>query len=429
MIRSLQLLLLTFFSVLLNQVADAQGYCTTPEVSINVTGEEAFNEYVEVFKLEGGALNKDVKIIPTVIHIIYRNAADSTKMSMTRITNVINQCNTQLRRLNADTFNTRVEFKNVAADCQIQVCLVTKKPDQSTFNGVIYHHQPDWNTPSDYSNFVSNNLLDRSKYLNVFITPEEHNGSAVLPWEANNTKDGFYVGSELFGVYEPDMQNWGIQGTTFTHELAHYLGVYHTFHASAFYAYQCELAHDPTIGDKCADTPLEWDWPFSGDQCNDGIRPCNDTTQTLQTQTENYMYYNKDSCTNMLSMDQRARMRACLYDLRSNLVSPENATFTGISCEPILSVEDPAENNSSLDKAINIYPNPASNRINCQFLNQYSESTIWIYDMLGGIKDVVEMRDGQEEVQIDISDYSPGVYITIVKIDKQIVGKQKFVKQ
>ncbi|MFC2107730.1 zinc-dependent metalloprotease [Bacteroidota bacterium] len=429
--KTVLFLLPAIFFIFLNQTTNAQAYCRTPDVSINLVGEQEFNEYVELFKQEGGSQNKDVKYIPTVIHIIYRNAADSIKMSMTRIVNVINQCNIQMRRLNADTANTRIEFKHLAVDSHIQVCLATKKPNQSTFSGVMHYYMPNWDRATDYALFVANNMLDRTKYLNVFVTPEEEYGGAVFPWDATETSDGFFIGSDLFGVYEPDMADWGIEGTTFTHELIHYLGVYHTNHDSQGLYNQCEWDNDSLFGDRCGDTPFEWDDEVSADRCDEGHRECFNTTPHtwLLTQTENYMFYNKDSCTNMISNNQRSRMRASLSDLRAELVSLENNNFTGIACANILSVNDPAPNEPALDKAINIYPNPAKNHIQCQFQIPNSKSSIWIYDMFGGLENIVDVPQGKGEVQIDVSNYASGIYIAVLKSEKDVVGKKRFIKQ
>lgn len=386
----------------------SQTWCNTPEVSIQSAEEDDFNNYVIQYKQNGGHLNTDVKKIPTVIHIIYRNNSDSIKMSSIRINNVINKCNEQLRRLNDDAIQTRPMFKSIAADCHIQVCLATKKPNGNSFDGVVYYHKPSWNTFTDYNAFVGANMFDRTKYLNVFVTPDEEAGSAVFPWDANDSIDGFHIGSKLFGVYEPDMEDWGKEGTTFVHELAHYLGVYHTFHNSNFYLSQCEYVNDSTIGDRCGDTPLDWDFPSSGNQCNDGVRNCDIPGNFIVAQTENYMYYNMDSCTNMFSKDQRARMRACLDSLRSSLVSSSNLTFTGVQCETLLSI-----NHLTSDESIKIFPNPAKDDITVIRHDKHVNSEILIFDISGKI--VSKNKLSVDIHTLSIRNLNPGVYFMVIK--------------
>src|SRR5213080_1888736 len=91
----------SFILVLAVQKSYSQAIgCQTPEESINSEGEFAFNRYVVKFKEQGKHLNTDLKIIPVIIHVIYRNGADRQRISMARIVGQIDATNKQLRRLN-----------------------------------------------------------------------------------------------------------------------------------------------------------------------------------------------------------------------------------------------------------------------------------------------------------------------------------------
>jgi len=141
--------------------------CQTPDASINADGQNAFNQYVIKFKKQGKHFNSDLKIIPVVIHVIYRNSADRQQITMARIQSQFDATNKQLRRLNANADETRKIFLPVAADCNIQVCLATRKPDRSNFSGVIYHHYPDYNQLRDLDAIRAVTILDPDRYLNV----------------------------------------------------------------------------------------------------------------------------------------------------------------------------------------------------------------------------------------------------------------------
>src|SRR3954469_8704442 len=143
--------------------------CQTPEASINSTGEPAFNDYVVKFKKQGKHLNTGLKIIPVVIHVIYRNNADRQQITMARIQSQFDATNKQLRRLNANADETRKIFLPVAADCNIQVCLATRKPDRSSFNGVVYHHYPNYVQLRDIDAIRAATILDPDRYLNVWV--------------------------------------------------------------------------------------------------------------------------------------------------------------------------------------------------------------------------------------------------------------------
>ena len=152
-----------------------------------------------------------------------------------------------------------------------------------------------------------------------------------MPWDKTASRDGFWIGEEWFGTTGANLSYFMNGGTTFTHETAHYLGVWHSNHDGSIYAGACDRLFDGSISDFCADTPLDWQFKDGiAPECENGRR--NECGRYI-TQTENFMYYNPDSCTNMFSRDQRARMRACLSGLRARLASASNLAFTGVNCD------------------------------------------------------------------------------------------------
>lgn len=394
---ALSILAFTLFVLTWNTYA--QKACQTPEVSVHSDAEFAFNQYVINFKNTNGHLNTDLKTITVVIHVVYRNTADSLQISMTRVQGQLEATNKELRRLNTNAIRTRPVFLPVAADCNLQVRLATEKPDGSPMNGVLYHHYPQF-VSTDLTTVIANTLVDPDRYVNVWVVPNAEGGAATFPWEKTPTNDGFWVGARWFGTTGSNLSDFMNGGTTFTHELAHYLGVYHTFHNSSPYLGRCELAHDGSIGDQCADTPLDWNLPLSAEQCDTGVRFC-DTSPDLIAQTENYMYYNQDSCTNMFSNDQRARMRACLDSLRAGLVSAARL---------------------SLEK-ITIYPNPAQDLITLRYDDlKISSMTIQIYNVLAQkLKEVQSTKAIQE---LTLNFIPAGVYYLKITVDDTSVTKR-----
>lgn len=389
----------------------AQHWCAISEVSFNSAEEDAFNDYVIAFEQNGGHLNTDVKTIPVVVHVVYNNTNDSVTMNFTRIQKTIDQANLYLNRQNTDTINTHPSFKPLAKSTQIQLCLATKKPDGSSFNGVVY-------TPL----FHETQLFDVKKYLNVIVDPNISAASASFPWELNSSiVDGVFIGYAFFGYLDPGMDDAGKEGKIFVHEIGHYLGLYHTFHEGFQYLGDCSVINDPTIGDRCADTPLDWSFfPIPGDTCDSPIRYCQNG-DSIRAQVENYMHYNRDECLNMFSNDQRTRMRACLDSIRANLVTPENLTFTGVVCNPVLSIS-----NAEFESSIKIYPNPTHNVFYIENKTDIAIRKINVYNQVGQL--VTSINSNHATLKIDLSPFNAGIYfLEIEAINQKIV--QKIIKQ
>jgi hypothetical protein len=427
-------LILVFTMVLSNPKSYSQTIiCKTGAANINAVGENAFNSYVVKFKKQGKHLNTDLKMIPVVIHVIYRNKADSLKMSMARIQGQIDATNRQLRRLNANADETRPIFLPVAADCNIQVCLATVKPDRSAFNGVIYHKYPGFVESRDLATVRAATVLDPDRYLNVWVTPNSQFAAAVFPWQRTSKLDGFYIGSLVFGVTGSDLQPENTLGVTFTHELSHYLGVLHTFDQSRGYQYQCDRIYDGSVGDFCSDTPLDWELPLFMNSCNDGERFCvnNDPEDSFFVQSENYMYYAFDSCLNMFSKDQRARMRACLDQLRKQLTLPSNLKRTGVNCTDIrgncttcatpfassAGNDDLQANQLAAEKKITIFPNPTNGiiRIGYNDLPVKRNMIITVYDETG--QKLKEVHSKTAINELNLGAVPEGTYYIRITID------------
>jgi hypothetical protein len=412
--------------------------CQTPEASINSTGEPAFNDYVVKFKKQGKHLNTDLKIIPVVIHVIYRNNADRQQITMARIQGQIDATNEQLRRLNANAKETREIFLPVAADCDIQICLATRKPDRSSFDGVIYHKYPHFNI-ADLTAIRAATTLDAERYLNVWVLPDDSTGSAVFPWQKTDKLDGFYVGSKIFGITGADLQPLNDLGVTFTHELAHYLGVLHTFDAGTGLIGRCDLIHNPSVGDFCGDTPLDWMEGPGYNECNDGKRDCFEDGHEYSffVQSENYMYYAFDSCLNMFSKDQRARMRACLNKLRSKLTLPSTQKFTGVNCKdlrgncnscstPFVTSEgsnDLQADKLATEKKVIIFPNPTNGIVRILYHNLpvKKDLSITVYSELG--QKLREVHSHTAINELNLASFPQGMYYIRITIDDVSITK------
>ena len=405
--------------IIMANAASAQFVCETQTSAKATNEEEAFNAFVFEFRDQGGHYNTDILYLPTVVHVIMKSPNDS--ISLDRVIAQIKQTNKHLRRLNPDTVNTRDMFKPVAADTHIELCLATIKPDGEAFDGVTWHLIPDFDQDMTFE-VMESTIFDPDKYFNVWARPIPEAAFGVFPWMKTPVYDGIVVAHEMIGINlggdDPDMQG----GKVFTHEVGHYLGLYHTFHNAWSVVGECDTFDCDTVTDRCCDTPIHWNvYIAPGNDCYFNVITCPNDSM-IYPQTENYMFYNPDECLNMFSLDQRIRMRATLSSIRAELCSPENLQATGADCDFPTIIRPPQKSDQ-----IRIYPNPAREYIHIEYGQTYpgNQAThITIYDRFGN---EVLKRSDIDITHLDLKGLASGFYIIKIKNDHaQFI--EKFIK-
>ena len=231
-------------------------------------------------------------VIPVVFHVIRRT--DGTG----QVSDALIQ--TQIDVLNEDFLaygagapgtNTRIRF---------------------TLAGVTRTNNNTWyDDDGTYYNTLS---WDPTHYLNIYTnTASGYLGYAYIP------SGGGLVGSLVDRVvcYWPTIGRPGPYGDpydlgrTATHEVGHYLGLYHTFDGGCAGTFGCYQN-----GDLICDTSPEDGPNFS---------PCTRTTCGDLDPTHNYMDYSDDVCMNQFTLDQAHRMRCTLDNIRVDLPSTSPA--------------------------------------------------------------------------------------------------------
>lgn len=74
-----------------------------------------------------------------------------------------------------------------------------------------------------------------------------------------------------------------------------------------------------------------------------------------------------------------------------------------------------------------LFPNPAQSEINCQQLSPYQQSLMLIYDIYGAKQQEIFIQKGKKEIRIDVSSYPSGIYIAVLKSEREILDRKKFV--
>ena len=106
-------------------------------------------------------------------------------------------------------------------------------------------------------------------------------------------------------------------------------------------------------------------------------------------------------------------------------------TITQDSCDIIVGVEElePLIQDDMPEASLRLYPNPASNLINCRFSNIDSQSTIAIYNIWGRQTNMLIKTKGKEELQIDVSNWPSGIYFAVLQSENKVLDRKKFVVQ
>ncbi|MCU0417005.1 MAG: M43 family zinc metalloprotease [Cytophagaceae bacterium] len=262
----------------------------------------------------------DTIIIPVVVHVIHNNNAgviggvNNPNITDAQIYSQIDVLNNDFMRLNADTNNTPNSYTGIAGKARIQFCLATTDPNGNATTGInrIYN-------PKSFYQITDNNLLKSlsywpsSDYLNIWVCnlrgPTSITlllGYATVPGgglpglEVNDppaTDDGVVINYRTFGTTGPLIPEFNL-GRTTTHEVGHWLGLFHTW--GAFDLASCSET------DYCDDTPF-----CSGRFTSSVSAGCPSPTDCSEPRMiQNYMDYSMDACTNLFTVDQIERMRS-----------------------------------------------------------------------------------------------------------------------
>jgi hypothetical protein len=248
-------------------------------------------------------------VIPVVVHVVYNTPTEN--ISDEQILSQIDVLNEDYNRLNADASKTPEGFLPVAGSMPVQFCLAAYDPDGNPTSGIT-------RTQTTITDFGLDDKMKSSAtggadpwpakhYLNIWTCDLSDNvlGYATLPYDfPPPDNDGVVIRYNVFGrtgVLSPSYN----RGRTCTHEVGHWLGLFHTFEGGC------------TDGDHCDDTPKEKEPvyncpPFPNISCNNG--PDGDMYM-------NYMDYTNDVCMNLFTVCQCSIMTATLEDpsLRASL--------------------------------------------------------------------------------------------------------------
>jgi hypothetical protein len=318
-------------------------------------GSKAYEDLIKrQIEINKATVNKAqgavVYTIPVVVHVLHNGEAVGVgpNISEAQVLSQIQVMNEDFRRMAGTRgFNTNP----VGADVEIEFCLVKQTPDGCPTNGIdrVNISQNGINETSlpdalaQMDALKPSSIWDASKYMNMWSVAF-NGGSGILGYaqfpEGAASTDGVVSDYRYFGsdddpsVTLPAPFNLG---RTMTHEVGHYLGLFHPFQGGC------------TGGDLVDDTPPVAT-PNYG--CPTGTDSCVSAGLDM---IENYMEYTDDSCMNVFTNDQKTRVIATMTGATNR-----PSTLTSNVCDALASVNDDGsidiEQFSVIDCTVNFAP-------------------------------------------------------------------------
>lgn len=300
----------------------AQSHCYTNEklLELSVKDPVAYqkiiadkNQYPDL--LSRAKTNEDIYTIPVVVHVVYHT--ESENISDETINEQIVVLNRDFMRLNEDTVNTPGAFKGIAANCNIQFCLASFDPNGDTTNGITrtYSDTEYWVLAmSDQVKSSETGGADpwpANSYLNIWICNLQDGvlGYATMPQDGvQPPNDGLVIGYRFFGLGDVSSAPYNL-GRTATHEVGHWLGLYHTWGDDAGTCSQ---------DDGINDTPMQLDHTYG---CPEFPFPDDCSSAFPGIMFQNYMDYTDDACMNIFTEDQKTIMRNILETKRGSILN------------------------------------------------------------------------------------------------------------
>lgn len=321
--------------------------------------------------------------VPVVFHVIHQNGPENIADSL--ILQLLNQLN--LRYQNSVPY-----YDSTGTTTGIQFCLASIDTMGNATSGITRDTSvyTDVSWAGSNSNEIAMKDVNRWNpllYLNVWIVRSIYPPSGALssyPSDVGQPNDGIVlIASNLLG-----------QPTLLTHEVGHYLGLYHTFEGGSCINNNCLLD-----GDFICDTPPD---AINYGACNtnscstemndtSGFNPFTGDVNDLP----NYMDYS--NCPLSFTQGQSLRMNNTLSSIRYELLQSDGCGLNPLGLKPV------AITNFS------VFPNPAIDYINIQ--GTIEENTYFsLYDTFG--QEVVNenLKTSSSINQIRLNNLSNGIY-------------------
>ena len=264
-------------------------------------------------QISTGPRSFNVINVPVVVHIIHSGEPVGTgsNISDAQVAAQIQVMNEDFSAMDPDFGNTPAQWSGVIGDAMINFCLAEVAPNGTATNGITRHNIPVTGSSSNNNNIESTikpqTMWDPTQYMNVYVLSIPGTtanggvlGYAYLPYNGTigSSNDGIVVDYNWFGG--PGFNQSGDK--TMTHEIGHYLGLFHTFDGESCNS-DDGVTDTPNVNAPTADLGF-----FS---CNNNF-PAGPSSCGNEHMYVNYMDYSQESCYTSFTNGQIAIMRSVL---------------------------------------------------------------------------------------------------------------------
>lgn len=298
--------------------------------------EQEFNEEISMLQqVQSITQSKRSKVlyVPVVFHIMHN--AGTENISQVQIMNQIRIINEDFRKMQGTNgFST----DPLAADMEIEFRLAQYDPNGNKHDGINRVRNVNSVNATDFIKSLS--YWDARRYLNVWVVNSIQASASVqgiilgyaqfptlLSFSPNT--DGIVIRADQVGSIGTGSPSQA--GRTLTHEIGHWLNLFHPFQGGCG-STTVTSANCGSTGDQVCDTPPVREANFG---CNTNANSCSNDVPNLNDLIRNYMDYSNGTCMNMFTVGQKTRVNASLR-LRSGIFGADpdynqNLTYAGIN--------------------------------------------------------------------------------------------------
>ncbi len=306
-----------------SSVLSEQLFTANPEIKrVHDQLEDEIYNYLNNHPATPGSRSLPNYTLPVVVHIIHNNGSENISDALVF---------QGIQHLNESFANSGYYDQGTGVNTQIEFCLAQRDPDGNATNGITRDASPLTNMTMETEDIDLKNInrWDPLNYINIWLVNEICSNSigcgvagyAYFPSSHGGTHDGIVAEAKWIGSSNAN-------SAILTHELGHYLGLYHTFEGG------CPNNDCLSNGDRVCDTPPDQSTAAvpcnaSANSCSTDVNAGDPNNPFVVDQNDmfwNYMDYGNWACYSAFTAGQAVRMEFFINGTRSSLLASEGCT-------------------------------------------------------------------------------------------------------